>query len=129
MNIIVVLTSRRRRIDLVLHVPADQRVERRERLVEQQDLRSGGQRPGEADPLLHAAGELVGSRRPQTAEADELEHRLGPGPSHVLVDALDLEPERHVVDERAVGEQAEVLEHHAHPVAADVEQGAPRRLP
>ena len=41
---------------------------------------------------------------------------------HVLVDALHLEPEGHVVDEIAVGEQAEVLEDHAHAVAAQVEQ-------
>ena len=45
---------------LVLHVPADQRVERRERLVEQHHRRVDGQRAGQPDPLLHAAGELVG---------------------------------------------------------------------
>ncbi len=45
---------------LVLHVAADQRVERRERLVEQQDVGVAGERPRQADPLLHAAGELVG---------------------------------------------------------------------
>ena len=45
---------------LVLHVPADQRVQRRERLVEEQQRRVAGERAGQADPLLHAAGELVG---------------------------------------------------------------------
>ncbi len=49
--------------DLVLHVPADQRVERGERLVEQQHVRVAGQRPGQPDALLHAAGELVGVGR------------------------------------------------------------------
>ena len=46
--------------DLVLHVAPDQRVERGERLVEEQQRRVVGQRPGQADALLHAAGELVG---------------------------------------------------------------------
>ena len=46
--------------DLVLHVAADQRVEGRERLVEEQHRRVAGERAGQADALLHAAGELVG---------------------------------------------------------------------
>ena len=45
--------------DLVLHVAADQRIERRERLVEQQDVGIGGQGPGEADALLLPATELM----------------------------------------------------------------------
>ena len=59
---------------LVLHVPPDQRVERGERLVEQQDLGVVGQGPGQADPLLHAAAELV---RVGVAEAA----RARPGPA------------------------------------------------
>ena len=46
------------RMDLhhrVLQMGAGQRVERAERLVEQQDLRLHRQRPGDADALLHAA--------------------------------------------------------------------------
>ena len=42
----------------VLQVRAGQRVERAERLVEQQHLRLHGERPGDADALLHAAGDL-----------------------------------------------------------------------
>ena len=110
--------------DLVLHVPADDGIEGRERLVEQQQLRARGQRPGQADALLHPARQLVGAGRAEPRQADELEHLLGPGPAGVLVDALHLEAEGHVVDEVAVGEQAEVLEDHAHPVPAQVEQVA-----
>ena len=64
---------------LVLHVAADQRVERAERLVEQHDLGVGGERAGQADALLHPAGQLVGIRVPPPAEAHGLEHlvRLG----------------------------------------------------
>ena len=42
----------------VLQMGARQRVERAERLVEQQDLRLHGKRPGNADALLHAARNL-----------------------------------------------------------------------
>ncbi len=42
----------------ILQMGAGQGVERAERLVEQQDLRLHGQRPGNADALLHAAGDF-----------------------------------------------------------------------
>ena len=44
----------------VLELGARERVQRPERLVEQQHLGLHRQRPGEAHPLLHAAGDLVG---------------------------------------------------------------------
>ena len=44
--------------DAVLQMRARQRVERAERLVEQQYLRLHGQRTRDADALLHAAGNL-----------------------------------------------------------------------
>ena len=44
---------------LVLQAITDQRVQSGERLVHQQDIGIGGKGPGEADPLLHAAGKLV----------------------------------------------------------------------
>jgi hypothetical protein len=44
--------------DRVLQMCAGQRVESAERLVEQQHLRLHGQRPSNADALLHAAGDL-----------------------------------------------------------------------
>ena len=43
-----------------LHFAADDRVQRRERLVHQQDRRVGGQRPRQADALLQAARKFVG---------------------------------------------------------------------
>ena len=45
--------------ELVLQLVADQRIERRERLVHEQDVGVGGEGAGEADALLHAAGQLV----------------------------------------------------------------------
>ena len=61
---------------LVLHVAADQRVERAERLVHQQQVGVGGERAGQADALLHAAGQLVGPGLLPAGESGQLQ-RLG----------------------------------------------------
>ena len=45
--------------ELVLHLAADQRIERRERLVEEPELRPDRERAGDADALLLAAGKLA----------------------------------------------------------------------
>ena len=108
--------------DLVLHVTTDHRVECGERFVEEEHLRPGGQGTGQSDALLHATRELVGAGAPEPRQPDQLEEVLGSRPAHVLAHALHFQPEGHVVDEITVGEQAEVLEHHAHAMAAQVEQ-------
>jgi len=108
--------------DLVLHVPADQRVERGERLVEHQQLRVGRQGPGQPDPLLHAAGELVGVGVLVPGEADQVDHLLGPAAPGRLVLAAHLQRVGHVVDHLAVRQQTEVLEHHGHVVPAQLAQ-------
>src|SRR5690606_1058926 len=106
--------------DLGLHVAPDQRVERAERLVEQHDLRVHGEGAGQADALLHAAGELVGVGLGVPLQADEGEDLAGPLVARRLRRALDLQPVRDVVDHLAVRQQAEVLEDHAHVVAAQL---------
>jgi hypothetical protein len=98
--------------DLVLHVPADQRVERGERLVEQEHVRVARQCPGQADSLLHPAGELVGVGLLVTRQADQLDHLARPLHALGAPDAADLQPVGHVVDHPAVRQQAEVLEDH-----------------
>jgi len=108
--------------DLVLHVAPDQRIECGERLVEQHDLGVGGERSGEADALLHTTAQLVRFALTEARQTDEFEDLLGLGPPFVLRHLLHFEAERDVVDERAMGQQAEVLEDHAHPVAAYIEQ-------
>ena len=60
MKTIVLPVSCWSRHHLVLHVAADERVERAERLVVEHHLRVDRERAGEADALLHAARELVG---------------------------------------------------------------------
>ena len=99
--------------DLVLHVPADQRVERRERLVEEEHLRVHRQRPGQADALLHAAGELVGVGVLVAGEPDQLDRPPGPAScARPLPIAADLQPVGDVVQDPAVRQQPEVLEDH-----------------
>src|SRR3546814_17489905 len=58
--------------ELVLHLAADQRVERRERLVEEPDLRPHRQRAGDADEMLLAARQtarIVGTNGRATSRA------------------------------------------------------------
>ncbi len=107
--------------DLVLHVAADQRVERAERLVVEHHLRVDGESAGETDALLHTARELVRELVRAVLEADELQH-LGCSRQPLrLGDALHLEPERDVVDHAPVRKQTEMLEDHR--------RGMPTELP
>ena len=62
--------------DLVLHVAADQRVQRGERLVEEQHVRVARERAGQTDALLHAAGELVRIGLLVAGEPDQLDDLL-----------------------------------------------------
>ena len=59
--------------DLLAQLHAHLRIERRERLVEQQHARLDRERARERDALLHAAGELVRVAVARVAEPDELE--------------------------------------------------------
>ena len=66
---------------LGLHVLAGHLVEGAERLVHQQQLRRGGQRPGDRHPLLHPAGQLPRPVTGELVELDELEHLHRPVPA------------------------------------------------
>ena len=57
------------RANVLAQARADLRVERRQRLVEQQDLRARRERAGERDALLLAAGKLVGKTAGEFAAA------------------------------------------------------------
>jgi hypothetical protein len=58
---------------LVLQPGADQRIERRERLVHQQDRRVGGKGAGQAHALLHAARQLAHLAVGPVRQADQLQ--------------------------------------------------------
>ncbi len=62
--------------DLLAQLDPHLRVERRERLVEQEDARLDRERPSERDALLHPARELVRVALASMAEPDELEQLL-----------------------------------------------------
>ena len=108
--------------DLVLHVAPDQGVECGERLVEEQHRRVTGQGPGQADALLHAAGELVGIAALEPGEPDEVDDLARLGAALLLAHATDLEAVGNVVDHLAVGQEAEVLEHHGDLVTPELAQ-------
>ena len=61
------------RPDLLAQDDPDLGVERRQRLVEEEDLRLDGERAGEGDALLLAAGQLPRVALAAVLEVDELE--------------------------------------------------------
>ena len=82
---------------------AGARVEARRRLVEQQHLRVVHQRVGEAQPLLHAAAELLDVRAALVGEIDQLQQvadHLAPARGRQAVAAaeeVEVLPDAHVV--------------------------------
>lgn len=107
---------------LILHVASDQRVERAEGLVHQQQIGVGGERAGETDALLHTAGELVRPGRLPAAQARHLQ-RLGSALLTLLTGhTLHFESVRGVLQNAAVREEREVLEDHADLGGAHVPQ-------
>src|SRR5690606_21700028 len=108
-------------------------VDRGERLVHQQDVGVHGERPGEPDPLAHAAGQLVRIAVLETGEA----HLADAAPGHLLAllagHAAQLEAEGDVPQHRRPGHQREILEHErpfgagpAHRLAVDQNLAAGR---
>ena len=89
-----------------------QHVERRERLVHQQDLRLHDQRAGEADALAHAARKLLGIGGFEAVEADDVDRLQRALARFVERNALRPEPDLDVVEHGKPGEQREALEHH-----------------
>ncbi len=94
------------------HAHAQERVERRQRLVEQQHARLGDERARQRDALLLAAGKLrrhaLGVRRHRD-EFEELHRPLAP---RLLLDAAHLQRERDIVDAGEVRKQRVALKHH-----------------
>ena len=76
---------------------AGQRIERAERLVEQQEARLGGQRPGDADALAHAAGQFPDVLSPGIVEADLGEQVISPQAALALGNALEFQRKGDIV--------------------------------
>ena len=89
------------------------RVERAERLVEQQHLRLHGERARERHALPLAARQLVGVAVGEAVQVDQLEQLVDAGLDLVLRALADAEPEGDVVPHGHVLERGVVLEHEA----------------
>ena len=94
------------------HSDAQERVQRRQRLVQQQDLRLGDQGARQRDALLLAAGELRrnAARKGRHVHQGEELHRLGVALG--LADTAHLQREGDVVAAIEMRKQCVALEHH-----------------
>ena len=131
--LLVVRDEHRRHVHLVVQTaqPVAQllphaRVERAERLVEQQHLGLDGERARERHPLPLPAGELRGIALAEPLELHELEQLV-----HALADLLlrtppHRQPERDVVGDRHVLERRVVLEDEADAALLRPQAASPR---
>ncbi len=85
-------------------------IEGRQRLVEQQQARRGGQRPRQRDALLLAAGQLRRILRPRIRQADQLQQLRHPGIDLGAAPAPVHQPVGDVVADGQVGKQRVRLE-------------------
>ncbi len=118
--LLVVGDEDRRHVDLLVQpaqpfaqLRAHLRVERAERLVQQQHLRLHRQRAGERHALQLSAGELGGVALGEAVEADEVEQLLDARADLGLGPLAHAEPERDVVVHGHVLERRVVLEDEA----------------
>lgn len=99
--------------ELVLDLPADEWVQRREGLVHQHDVGVGREGAGQPDPLSHAAGELVGELVRPLLQAHHAQGVEGTRAPLGLGQAGDLEGVPGVIQHGPVWHEREVLEDHA----------------
>ncbi len=109
--------------EFMLHVPPDQGVEGAERLVHEQDVRVHRQGARQADALLHATGELRGIGLFPAFKAYLAQGFMGPAIPLRGIHVAHFEAEGHVFQDGAVGEQGEILEHHAELAAPQLQHG------
>jgi hypothetical protein len=105
-----------------LHLLADQRIQRRERFVQEPDVGLHRQRARDADPLLLAAGEFPREIILAPAETDELGHLHRALDAVLRAHAFHLQREGDVFQHGFVRQQTETLEHHAHLAAPQLDQ-------
>src|SRR5207244_12950071 len=99
---------------LELGVLAELPVERRERLIEQQELRPLDQRPRERHALTLPARELVRLAGAEASHLHDVENVANLTADLGALAALLLEPEGAVPLDTHVREQCVTLEHHVH---------------
>jgi hypothetical protein len=97
-------------LQLELERPAELRVERTQRLVEEKDARVEHERPRKRHPLLLPARELVRLALLEALEANEREHIRHFSSLLRSVEACEAEPEADVLTDREVREERVALE-------------------
>ncbi len=110
------------REELILHFGPDERIEGTEGLVHEKDVRVGGERPGQPHALLHAATHLFGQAVFPALEPDRLQGVGGRLIALIHLHALNAQAVSDILEDRHVGKQGEMLEHHAHSVPPNVSQ-------
>src|SRR5438309_473350 len=108
--------------EFVLQLPADQGIERGERLIHEQDIRIGGQGACQSHALLHAAGELAAVALTPLREADQLEVLVDDTAATVGGLTAQLEAQADVVAHRPPRQEAKLLKHHGDAQPADAPQ-------
>ncbi|KAI3492655.1 hypothetical protein L1887_42709 [Cichorium endivia] len=99
----------------VLQMRARQGIERAKRFIHQQDFRLHRQRAGNADALLHAAGDLPRALVQGVPHLHAVEVVLNPLPALCLAHAVAkhvIDRQGHVVEAGEPRQQRMVLEHH-----------------
>ncbi|MCD6672124.1 MAG: hypothetical protein LT106_04650 [Burkholderiaceae bacterium] len=96
-----------------LHRASQLRVEVAERLVEKEDSRPHGKRPGEPDALLLPARELARKAGFEAAQANELQRRRDPLAYLGRGEAAHAQTECDVLEARHVREERVALEDHS----------------
>src|SRR5215472_2013580 len=117
---------------LGLHDLAGLRVERRERLVHEENIRIDRKRAREVDALAHAAGELARMVALEAFEPDQLQQFERAAAGRRIGAACDLRPDHRVVEHGAPRQQVVGLEYEAAVTARPrhrlaVDQDPPRR--
>src|ERR1700728_3559560 len=117
------LHARLQRQQLILEFAADQRMERRERLIHQQDIGVGRERARQADALLHAPRQFVAVASAPGRQSDQLELFVNDPAAFLGRLAAQLQAEADVVTHRAPRQQRELLEYHRNAKAPNTPQG------
>ena len=111
-----------------LHVQAGPGIQRRQRLVQQQQRRLPGQRARQRYPLRLPAGQLVRLAAREAGQPEPVQPVPGSRPGRLFAQAAGTRGERHVLGHIQVREQPVVLEHKTDRPARGLDKGPLRRV-
>jgi hypothetical protein len=99
-------------LQFAAHMLPKEGIERRQRLIEEQDLRTGDQRARQRDALLLTARHLPRQALGEAAHLNEVKELARPLAPRGLRHPSDFKTVGDVVDGRHMGKERVVLEHH-----------------